>query len=40
MLIITLVNPFEANILFLHRLTTSEHDRYSRLFSGVKIEMG
>ena len=35
-LIITLLNPFQANILFLHHLTTWEHHRYSRLFSGVK----
>ena len=39
-LIITLLNPFQANILFLHRLTTSEHHRYNHLFSDIKTEMG
>ena len=37
-LIITALNPFQANILFLYRLVTSEHHMYNRSLSGVKMK--
>ena len=36
--VITLLNPFQANILFLHRPTTSEHHRRNHFFSGVRVK--